>query len=197
MRLWFLCAMLLLGVSTPNVLGSPNSKAVVDDKIEIHIQPQLQQVKQIYIVTDKQGEHAYAITLNDGSKQTLNPDAFANLIVSEQKNRNWLNTIFNITSPWGMIWVSVGLLGQVLFTGRMIVQWIASEKSKKSVVPTAFWWMSLIGASMLITYFIWRKDIVGILGQATGWGIYIRNLYLIYAHKKATALGETPDAVAE
>ena len=96
-----------------------------------------------------------------------------------------------------MIWVAVGLLGQVLFTGRMIVQWIASEKSKKSVVPTAFWWMSLIGASMLITYFIWRKDVVGILGQATGWGIYVRNLYLIYAHKKATALGETPDAVAE
>ncbi|HAI14296.1 MAG TPA: hypothetical protein DCM28_21505, partial [Phycisphaerales bacterium] len=73
------------------------------------------------------------------------------------------------------MWVAVGLLGQVLFTGRMIVQWIASEKSKRSVVPTAFWWMSLIGASMLITYFIWRKDVVGVLGQATGWFIYVRN----------------------
>ncbi|HCD35270.1 MAG TPA: hypothetical protein DER01_22910 [Phycisphaerales bacterium] len=96
-----------------------------------------------------------------------------------------------------MIWVAVGLLGQVLFTGRMIVQWIASEKSKRSVVPTAFWWMSLIGASMLITYFIWRKDVVGVLGQATGWFIYVRNLYLIYGHKKAQQLGEVPDDGAE
>ena len=198
MRFCFLSALLLLlGVCTTNVLGAPESKTLATDKIEIHIQPQLQKVKQIYIVTDKQGEHTYAITLNDGSEQSLQPDAFADLIVNDQKSRNWLNTIFNITSPFGMIWVAVGLLGQVLFTGRMIVQWIASEKSKKSVVPTAFWWMSLIGASMLITYFIWRKDVVGILGQATGWGIYVRNLYLIYAHKKATALGETPDAVAE
>ena len=74
----------------------------------------------------------------------------------------------------------LGLLGQVLFTGRMVVQWLVSEKQKQSVVPTAFWWMSLIGASMLITYFIWRKDIVGFLGQATGWLIYVRNLWLIY-----------------
>ncbi|HAI10339.1 MAG TPA: hypothetical protein DCM28_01455, partial [Phycisphaerales bacterium] len=55
----------------------------------------------------------------------------------------------------------------------------------------------LIGASMLITYFIWRKDVVGVLGQATGWFIYVRNLYLIYGHKKAQQLGEVPDDGAE
>ncbi|MAX23723.1 MAG: hypothetical protein CMJ19_04390 [Phycisphaeraceae bacterium] len=104
-----------------------------------------------------------------------------------------MKTIFNITTPFGLVWVGIGLLGQVLFTGRMIVQWIASEKSKRSVVPTAFWWMSLIGASMLITYFIWRKDVVGVLGQATGWFIYVRNLYLIYGHKKSQQLGEPPE----
>ena len=74
----------------------------------------------------------------------------------------------------------LGLLGQVLFTGRMVVQWLASEKKHKSVIPVSFWWMSLLGASMLLTYFIWRKDIVGIIGQAAGWLIYVRNLYLVY-----------------
>ncbi|MBI1372029.1 MAG: hypothetical protein GC159_04620 [Phycisphaera sp.] len=78
------------------------------------------------------------------------------------------------------MWVGIGLLGQVLFTGRMIVQWLASERSKKSVVPVSFWWMSLGGATMLITYFIWRRDVIGVFGQATGWFIYIRNLYFIY-----------------
>jgi lipid-A-disaccharide synthase-like uncharacterized protein len=67
--------------------------------------------------------------------------------------------------------VGLGLLGQVLFTGRMLVQWLASEKQKRSVVPVAFWWMSLIGATMLLVYFTWRRDIVGVLGQATGWFI--------------------------
>jgi lipid-A-disaccharide synthase-like uncharacterized protein len=61
----------------------------------------------------------------------------------------------------------------------MLIQWFASEKSGRSVIPVAFWWMSLIGATMLLVYFIWRRDIVGILGQATGWGIYVRNLVLI------------------
>ncbi|MEL7237889.1 MAG: lipid-A-disaccharide synthase N-terminal domain-containing protein [Planctomycetota bacterium] len=78
------------------------------------------------------------------------------------------------------MWISVGLLGQVLFTGRMLVQWIVSEKAKRSTVPPVFWWMSLIGASMLLSYFIWRRDIVGVLGQAAGWGIYLRNLWMIY-----------------
>jgi lipid-A-disaccharide synthase-like uncharacterized protein len=75
--------------------------------------------------------------------------------------------------------VALGLGGQLLFTGRMLVQWFASEKSKRSVIPVAFWWMSLIGSTMLLIYFIWRRDIVGIIGQATGWVIYIRNLVLI------------------
>ncbi|NBC10815.1 MAG: hypothetical protein GVY24_03650 [Planctomycetes bacterium] len=82
------------------------------------------------------------------------------------------------------MWVAVGLSGQVLFTGRMVVQWVVSERFKQSVVPTAFWWMSLCGASMLVIYFVWRKDIVGVLGQCTGWTIYVRNLWLIYAGRR-------------
>jgi lipid-A-disaccharide synthase-like uncharacterized protein len=164
---------------------------------EIHIQPELSGVKKIEIVYADEDAAGYTVEYHDGHVESLTPAQFTSLVVKDQNNRNWLKTIFNITSPFGMIWVAVGLLGQVLFTGRMIVQWIASEKSKRSVVPTAFWWMSLIGASMLITYFIWRKDVVGVLGQATGWGIYVRNLYLIYAHKKAAQLGEVPDHAKE
>ena len=82
----------------------------------------------------------------------------------------------------GIAWVGIGLLGQLLFAGRMLVQWLTSEKRGRSTVPVAFWWMSLTGASMLLVYFIWRKDVVGVLGQSTGWLIYARNLYLIHSH---------------
>ncbi|MAE60392.1 MAG: hypothetical protein CMJ49_03445, partial [Planctomycetaceae bacterium] len=54
------------------------------------------------------------------------------------------------------MWVVIGLGGQVLFAGRLVVQWVASEKQRRSVVPNAFWWMALGGASMLLVYFIWR-----------------------------------------
>ena len=79
----------------------------------------------------------------------------------------------------------IGLLGQALFTGRMLVQWMVSERKGRSTVPVAFWWLSLMGASMLLAYFIWRKDIVGILGQSLGWFIYLRNLSLIYGRRSA------------
>ncbi|MEM8872751.1 MAG: lipid-A-disaccharide synthase N-terminal domain-containing protein [Planctomycetota bacterium] len=79
--------------------------------------------------------------------------------------------------------VGLGLFGQVLFTGRMLVQWLVSEKQKRSTVPVVFWWMSLGGASLLLIYFVWRRDIVGVLGQGTGWGIYARNLWLIHKAK--------------
>lgn len=95
--------------------------------------------------------------------------------------------LFNISRPWGFLWISIGFLGQALFTFRMVLQWWASEKHKRSVVPVAFWWGSLIGGVMLFTYFIWRKDIVGIVGQSTGVFVYARNLVLIYRHRHADA----------
>lgn len=106
-----------------------------------------------------------------------------------QQNKDGENLfflIFNITSWVNFFWVVLGLLGQAFFTGRMVVQWIVSEKQHRSVVPVAFWWMSLGGASMLLLYFIWRKDIVGILGQSTGLFIYLRNLWLIYSEKQSS-----------
>jgi lipid-A-disaccharide synthase-like uncharacterized protein len=124
--------------------------------------------------------HRYRIRYFDGSTELLTPEQFAQRIYRDHSSRSWLDRVLNITSPVGFAWVLVGLLGQVLFTGRMVLQWLVSEKEKRSVVPPMFWWMSLSGASMLIIYFLWRKDIVGVLGQSTGWFIYIRNLWLIY-----------------
>jgi len=77
-------------------------------------------------------------------------------------------------------WVIWGLAAQLAFTGRFVVQWIASERQKKSVVPVSFWYLSLIGSSGLLIYAIVRADPVFILGQAFGSIIYLRNLTLIY-----------------
>ena len=77
------------------------------------------------------------------------------------------------------IWLAVGLLGQACFSARFLVQWIASERRRKSVIPVQFWHFSLVGGIVLLAYAIHRKDPVFILGQAAGLVVYIRNLYLI------------------
>ena len=78
------------------------------------------------------------------------------------------------------IWVAVGLLGQVLFGLRFLIQWVAAEKKQESVIPIAFWYFSLAGGLVLFVYSIYRKDPVFIAGQGLGILIYARNLYLIY-----------------
>jgi lipid-A-disaccharide synthase-like uncharacterized protein len=117
--------------------------------------------------------------LGAGTDRVLTAQEFAEFVYTTRTHSGWLESILNITSPAGVVWVTLGLLGQLVFTGRMLVQWLASERSKRSVIPVAFWWMSLVGAVMLVIYFIWRRDIVGIVGQGTGLFIYVRNLMLI------------------
>ena len=84
-----------------------------------------------------------------------------------------------LASPIGML----GMLGQVLFFSRFLVQWIASEKIGKSTIPLAFWWLSIGGGSLLLFYAVWRKDPVITLGQLVGLFVYVRNLMLIRRHK--------------
>ena len=84
-------------------------------------------------------------------------------------------------------WVAFGLFGQLLFAGRFIIQWIVSEKEKRSVVPVAFWYFSIAGAVVLFTYACYRKDPVFILGQSLGIIIYVRNLWLIHAEQRRDA----------
>jgi lipid-A-disaccharide synthase-like uncharacterized protein len=76
-------------------------------------------------------------------------------------------------------WIVIGLFGQAMFTGRIVVQWIASERAGKSVTPKSFWTFSLGGSALLLAYAISRRDPVFILGQAFGSFVYMRNLVLI------------------
>ena len=134
------------------------------------------------------GSLAYRIRTDQGEEVWLQPDAFARRLYDDQRSRGTWEVLLNVSSPAGFLWVTLGFLGQILFTGRMLVQWFVSEREKRSVVPTAFWWMSLVGASMLLVYFVWRKEPIGVLGQATGWFVYVRNLWMIH---KAKAPGAT------
>jgi len=81
-------------------------------------------------------------------------------------------------------WLILGLGAQALFGARFFVQWIVSEREKKSVVPIVFWYISLGGGALLLAYAIYRKDPVFIIGQSTGVLIYTRNLMLIRKQRK-------------
>jgi 4-amino-4-deoxy-L-arabinose transferase-like glycosyltransferase/lipid-A-disaccharide synthase-like uncharacterized protein len=148
--------------------------------LRMRIRPLPDGVRRVYLESDGSGGHVYVMQLIGGGTERLRPAEFAARLERDNRNRSLLYKTLNITSPVGIAWVAMGLLGQLLFTGRMLLQWFTSERAKRSVVPVGFWWMSLAGASMLLVYFVWRRDIVGVLGQSTGWVIYIRNLWFIY-----------------
>ncbi len=84
-------------------------------------------------------------------------------------------------------WLLVGFVGQALFASRFLVQWVASERSKRSVVPTAFWWLSLAGGLLLLSYALHRRDPVFVIGQAFGLTVYARNLALIRRRRPAAS----------
>ena len=94
----------------------------------------------------------------------------------------------HVTEPW-QLWVVVfGLGAQALFFCRWLVQWIASEGRGESHVPQSFWWLSLSGATLLLIYYVFRHEPVGVLGQCVGWAVYSRNLWLIRARREAPDL---------
>ena len=84
-------------------------------------------------------------------------------------------------------WLLIGFLGQGMFTARFLVQWLASEKKKDSVVPVAFWWLSMAGGLTLLSYAIYREDPVIIAGQSLGVFVYVRNLMLVAKGKGRTS----------
>ena len=86
------------------------------------------------------------------------------------------------------LWGLFGALFQLAFTARFAVQWIASERSRKSVIPISFWYLSLIGSTGVLIYAIGRGDAVFILGQSFGSIVYIRNLMLIHRGRQAEGI---------
>ena len=91
---------------------------------------------------------------------------------------------------YDLFWLSIGFIGQALFSMRFLVQWLQSERVKCSVIPDAFWYFSVAGGVTLLAYAIHRLDPVFIVGQATGLFIYFRNLHFILKARSATV---TPD----
>lgn len=82
------------------------------------------------------------------------------------------------------LWVLLGFAGQFVFFMRFIVQWVVSEKRGESIIPTAFWYLSIIGAIIILIYALYREDPVFILGQGAALFIYTRNLILIHRKKR-------------
>jgi len=84
-------------------------------------------------------------------------------------------------------WLAFGLAAQLLFTARFLVQWLASERAGRSIMPISFWILSIIGGAMLLVYGIQRREPIIILGQALAVVIYIRNIMLIRRNRRGGA----------
>jgi len=96
----------------------------------------------------------------------------------------YLTDVFVTRLDW---WVLLGLVAQALFTMRFLIQWIASERAGRSVIPVAFWLFSIGGGLLLLVYALYRKDIVFIAGQAFGVFVYLRNLHFVLRDRKPKA----------
>ena len=86
-----------------------------------------------------------------------------------------------------LFWLIFGFTGQVLFSLRFVVQWWRSERAGRSVIPLEFWYLSLAGGAVLLTYAVYRRDPVFILGQLTGVAVYTRNLVLLRREARAAS----------
>ena len=138
---------------------------------------------QVYLQRESNGSMVYLIRHGDGSIERLPAEKMAeNLYKTEKANATAIAV--DIHNPSVVFWLGIGLVGQLLFTGRMVVQWIASERQGKSVVPALFWWMSLVGSLLLLSYFLWRRDPIGLLGQAFGSFVYLKNILWILGESR-------------
>jgi len=140
---------------------------------------------------------SFRLLFRDGSaSEVLSVDVASGILPGGVFDRlmaaqdNPMFRVLNITGWGSLLWVLIGFGGQAAFSGRFVVQWLVSEKQKRSVVPEAFWWMSLVGGVGLFTYFAWRQDIVGVLGQSSGLVIYARNIRLIHKRRRREARRE-------
>jgi lipid-A-disaccharide synthase-like uncharacterized protein len=95
--------------------------------------------------------------------------------------------MFHHLDSLSIMWLTLGFAGQGLFGMRFLIQWIYSEKQRKSVIPIAFWWFSIIGGVSLLIYSIHLRDPVIISGQIFGVVVYVRNIWLLYSERKLQA----------
>jgi lipid-A-disaccharide synthase-like uncharacterized protein len=98
---------------------------------------------------------------------------------------HWANLVhwWLVTPSAEIVWIFIGLLAQLMFSMRFLVQWIATEKARACIIPETFWYFSFFGGLLLLAYAVYRADLVFILGQATGLIVYSRNIYFIWLGK--------------
>lgn len=193
MKIGPLVAMVLvLGLSVWLVLSLQSPPAAPTDgasRFEILLDRRKVQVEQIPLDNGASYEYRF-LNLPEVGDGRLSAGQFQKELAerSSAGGRSAVLRAMNVSGYAQLTWVGLGLLGQLLFSGRMLVQWIASEKRGSSVVPPVFWYMSLGGGILLAAYFIWRLDLVGVLGQSSGIVIYARNIRLLYKQRKKAAM---------
>ncbi|HEU4394832.1 MAG TPA: lipid-A-disaccharide synthase N-terminal domain-containing protein [Planctomycetota bacterium] len=95
----------------------------------------------------------------------------------------WAGVAEKASDPWFV----VGMAGQCVFAARFVVQWLATEREKKVVIPVAFWWISIVGATITLAYAAYRQDPVFLLAQAGGLAMYARNLVIHHRSLRTAA----------
>ncbi len=103
------------------------------------------------------------------------------LVSLSQAVGNYLQNVFVLQLNW---WLILGYVGQALFGMRFFVQWVASERVGRSVIPVAFWFFSIGGGALLFAYALYIRDPVFILGQGFGLFVYLRNLYFVFRERR-------------
>ncbi len=98
---------------------------------------------------------------------------------------DYIYNVFVLKLSWGVL---VGFVGQLMFTMRFVVQWIATERARRSVFPIAFWFLSIAGGIVLFGYALAIRDPVFIVGQGFGVFVYSRNLYFVYRERRVSGL---------
>ncbi len=156
-----------------------------------------------WLPTQPEDQRQYLLHFRDGTTQGPKTGAQVREFLGERAYvqvtgtaSNALFRLLNVTSWLGVAWVAAGFAGQLAFSGRWLLQWFVSEKSKSSTVPVAFWWLSLVGSVILFAYFAWRQDLVGTLGQTSGVVIYARNIRLIHKQARRAARELPPSATS-
>ncbi len=123
----------------------------------------------------------------------VKPETLDNISERERNMELLTEAAARISEWWAntpvseVVWLTVGFTAQLMFSMRFIVQWIASERARRSIVPEAFWYFSFLGGLMLFAYAVYRFDPVFMLGQGTGLLIYARNIHFIWTHKRRDA----------
>lgn len=171
------------GLGAPSVADGHRIEPLRVGTEKLWVESWIEDAQPMLRVLDAQGNSVSEPTLQE-LESLLGPAAGE---YAHDAERNVLFRVLNISGWASLVWVAIGFGGQIAFFGRMFIQWVMSERSRQSVVPPLFWYLSLLGGVCLFLYFVWRKDIVGVLGQSSGVVIYARNVRLILKQRRREA----------